>query len=71
MGNCAEYRIDKKGLIIMELAFYHGSGKRKNNQISKMCIIISIRRCGSMDKHKIGEGDGEFWAVRMDDSNYK
>lgn len=55
----------------MELAFYHGSGKRKNNQISKMCIIISIRRCGSMDKHKIGEGDGEFWAVRMDDSNYK
>jgi len=37
---------------------YHESGKRENNQASKMCSVTEA--VSFMEKQKIGKGDGEF-----------
>lgn len=37
---------------------YHESGKRENNQASKMCSVSEA--VSFMEKQKIGKGDGEF-----------
>lgn len=48
---------------------YHESGKRENNQVRKMCSMSQA--VSFMEKQKISKDDGEFWTVRMGDSNFK